>query len=38
MWAFLVIHLSDKLPDAFSSLGNILVGVEVNFFLLEGSD
>ena len=30
MWAFLVIHLSDKMTDAFSCLGYILVVIEVN--------
>ena len=38
MRAFLVIHLCDKMPDAFSSLGNILVVIEVNFFRLESAD
>ena len=33
-----MIHLSDKLPNAVSSLGHILVVIEVNFFLLEGAD
>ena len=38
MRAFLVIHLCDKLPDARSGFMDVLIGVEVNFFFLEGSD
>ena len=33
MWAFLIIHLCDKMPDALSILGYILVVIEMNFFL-----
>ena len=33
-----MIHLCDKMPDACSRLGYILIVIEVNFFLLEGSD
>ena len=38
MRAFLVIHLCDKLPDARSGFMDVVIGVEVNFFFLEGSD
>ena len=38
MRAFLVIHLCDKMTDVCSGFSNILIGVEVNFFFLEGSD
>ena len=33
-----MIHLCDKLPDALSRFMDVLIGVEVNFFFLEGSD
>ena len=36
--AFLVIHLCDKMTDAISRLHDILVVVEMNFFLLESAD
>ena len=32
------IYLCEKMTDALSSLGNILVIVEVDFFFLEGAD
>ncbi len=38
MWAFLMIHLCDKMPDAISRLGDALIVIEVNFFLFEGAD
>ena len=38
MWAFLMIHLCDKMPDAIASLGYILIVIEVDFFFLEDSD
>ena len=38
MRAFVVIHLCDKMIDAFSRFMDVPVVVEVNFFLLEGSD
>ena len=38
MRAFVVIHFCDKMSNAFSSLGYILVVIEVNFFLLECAD
>ena len=38
MRAFLVIHVFDKMPDAVSRLGYILIGIEVNFFFLERAD
>ena len=38
MGAFLVIDVFDKMTDAVSRLGNILIVIEVNFFLLEGAD
>ena len=37
MQAFLVIHLCDK-PNADSRFVDVLIGIEVNFFLLEGAD
>ena len=33
-----MIHLCNKLPDAFSGFMDVLIGVEVNLFFLEGSD
>ena len=33
-----MIHPCDKLPNAISHLGNILVVIEVNFFFLERAD
>ena len=38
MWAFLMIHLCDKMSDAISRLGDALIVIEVNFFLFEGAD
>jgi len=38
MWTFLVIHLCDKMTDAISGFMDVLRVIEVNFFLLEGSD
>ena len=38
MWAFLVIHLCDKMPDVFSSLVDVAIFSEVNFLLFEGAD
>ena len=38
MWAFLIIDVSDKMPDVFSSLVDVLIVSEVNFFLFEGAD
>ena len=38
MWAFLVIHLCDKMTDAGSRFVDVLIVVEMNLFLLEGSD
>ena len=38
MRAFLIIDFFDKMSDAFSDFGDILIGVEVNFFLLESAD
>ena len=38
MRAFLVIHVFDKMPDAVSRLGYILIGIEVNFFFLERTE
>ena len=37
MRAFLVMHLCDKMTDAISHFIDVLIGVEVNFFL-EGLD
>ena len=33
-----MIHLCDKMPDPCSGLSNILIVIEVDFFLFEGSD
>ena len=33
-----MIHLCDKMTDAIFRLGYILIVIEVDFFLLEGSD
>ena len=33
-----MIHLCDKMTNAGSRFVDVLIGVEVNFFLLEGSD
>ena len=33
-----MIHLCDKMSNAFSRLGYILIAIEVDFFRLEGSD
>ena len=38
MWAFLMIHLFDKMSDAISRLGDVLIVIEMNFFLFEGAD
>ena len=38
MWAFLVIHLFDKMTDAIPRLGDVLILIEVNFFLFEGAN
>ena len=38
MWAFQIIDVRDKMPDGISSLGDILIGIDVNFFLLERAD
>ena len=38
MGSFLVIHLSDKMTNADSRFLNVLVVVEMNFFLLERAD
>ena len=38
MWAFLMIHLCDKMSDAFSRLGDVSILIETNFFLFEGAD
>ena len=35
---FLMIHLSDKMPNADSHLVNVLIVVKVNFFRLERAD
>ena len=35
MWAFLIIDVCDKMSDAISRLGDALILIEVNFFLLE---
>ena len=34
MWAFLMIHLCDKMSDAISRLGDALIVIDVNFFSL----
>ena len=34
MQALLIIHLCEKMSDLCSGLSNILIGIEVNFFLL----
>ncbi len=33
-----MIHLSDKMIDAFSRLMDVFIVIEVDFFLLQGSD
>ena len=33
-----MIHLCDKMPDAGSRFVDVLIVIEVNFFLLEGAD
>lgn len=33
-----VLEFTDKLPDAISRFIDVLIGVEVNFFFLEGAD
>ena len=38
MWAFLIIDVCDKMPDAISSLGDILIVIDVNFFFLESAN
>ena len=38
MWAFLVIDVCDKMPDALSRLGDALIVIDVNFFLFERAD
>ena len=38
MRAFLVILLCDKMPDTISRSMDVLIVIEMNFFLLEGSD
>ena len=38
MWAFLMIHLCDKMSDAISRLGDALIVIDVNFFLFEGAN
>ena len=38
MRAFVVIHLCDKMTDTVSRFMDVLIGVEVDFFLLEGAD
>ena len=38
MWAFLMIHLCDKMPDVLSRLGDALIVIDVNFFLLEDAE
>ena len=38
MWAFLMIHLCDKMPDVISRLGDVLIVIDVNFFLFERAD
>ena len=38
MWAFLVIHLFDKMTDVISRLGDALILIEVHFFLFERAD
>ena len=38
MWAFLIIDVYDKMPDVLSSLVDVLILSEVNFFLFEGAD
>jgi hypothetical protein len=35
MWAFLIIDVCDKMPDAISRLGDVLIVIDVNFFLFE---
>ena len=38
MWAFLMIHLFDKMPDTRFSLDYIIMVIEVNLFLLESEE
>ena len=38
MWAFLMIHLCDKISDARASFRYIHIRIEVNFFHLERSN
>ena len=35
MWAFLIIDVCDKMPDAITGLGDALIVIDVNFFLFE---
>ena len=38
MRAFLIIDVCDKMSDALSRLGDALIVIDVNFFLLERAD
>ena len=38
MGAFQIIDLCDKMTDAISHLGDVLIVIDVNFFLFEGWD
>ena len=38
MWAFLMIHLCDKIPDVLASLIDVLILSEVNGFFFNGAD
>ena len=38
MWAFVVIDVFNKMTDAVSRLRDVVIDLEGDFFLLEGSD
>ena len=38
MRTFVVIHVCDKMPDTLSGFMDVVIVVEMNFFLLESAD